>query len=174
MSKGLRGAFAHVGLDRVLHWLFETSLVIKLVLTSAEALTGVGLIFTPNLWVARAHYWLTHFEIADRPGDTAAVWTQAALAQFSVSDQHFYALYLIFHGGIKVLMVVMLWSRILWAYPAAMVLLAGFAGYEFYEFTLNLSPFLLMLCLFDVFMIGLIWQEYKALRTRKQFEKEAI
>lgn len=155
------------GLQRVLHWLFEMSLVIKAVLTSAEALTGVGMFFAPNIWVARAHYWLTHFEIADRPGDTMASWTAQALVQFPVSTQHFYALYLIFHGGIKVLMVVMLWSRILWAYPAAMVLLGGFVTYELYEFSRTLSPFLLMLSAFDIFMIGLIGHEYKAMKAKR-------
>lgn len=158
---------ALTGWQRILHWLFEMSLAIKGVLTSVEALTGIGLLFAPNIWVARAHYWLTHFEIADRPGDTMASWTAQALVQFPVGTQHFYAIYLIFHGGIKALMVLMLWARVLWAYPVAMVLLGGFASYELFEFGRSLSPFLLMLSAFDIFMIGLIGHEYKAMKAQR-------
>ena len=63
-------------------------------------------------------------------------------------------------------MVVMLWLRVLWAYPAAMVVLSGFVSYQLYEFHLTGSPMLLLLAFFDLFMIGLIWQEYKALKAR--------
>lgn len=156
------------GLPRVLHWLFEMSLMIKAVLTSAETLAGLGLLLTPNPLIARLVFWLTHFEIAEDPTDTLATWTQRAIEQFPVGTQHFYALYLIFHGGIKVLMVVMLWLRVMWAYPAAMVLLSGFATYELLEFSRTLSPFLLMLCAFDIFMIGLIGQEYKAMKAQRK------
>ncbi|MEO5620251.1 MAG: DUF2127 domain-containing protein [Cypionkella sp.] len=160
------------GLARVLHWLFEMSLAIKAVLTGAEAATGLGLLFTPNPMVARLRYWITHYEIADRPGDTMASLTQRAVAQFPVSTQDFYAWYLIFHGGIKLLLVVMLWSRVLWAYPAAMVVLGGFVSYEIYEFLHSHSPFLLLLSFFDLFMIALIWQEYKALKRKRSAKLE--
>jgi uncharacterized membrane protein len=154
-------------LARVLHWLFEMSLVIKAVLTSAEALTGLGLLLTPNPLVARLHYYITHYEIAENSTDTMAQWTQLAVSQFPVSTQNFYAYYLMFHGGLKVLMVVMLWLRVLWAYPAAMVVLSGFVAYQLFEFTHTGSPMLLLLAFFDLFMIGLIWQEYKALKAKQ-------
>ena len=38
---------------RLLHWLFEASLAIKGLLTSAEAMAGLGLLLTPNRLVAR-------------------------------------------------------------------------------------------------------------------------
>ena len=36
--------------------------------------------------------------------------------------------------GLKLAMVVMLWARILWAYPAAMAVLSGFVIYQLFEF----------------------------------------
>ena len=162
----LMKTLARIGLARILHWLFEMSLAIKAVLTSAEALTGLGLLLTPNPLVARLRYFITHYEIAENSTDTMAQWTQTAISQFPLSTQNFYAYYLMFHGGLKVLMVVMLWLRVLWAYPAAMVVLSGFVSYHLYEFHLTGSPMLLLLAFFDLFMIGLIWQEYKALKAR--------
>lgn len=152
----------------LLHWLFEASLAIKGLLCSAETLAGLGLLFAPNRLVARLIYWLTHFEITDQPGDTMAAWTQRAVEQFPVSTQGFYGWYLLFHGGLKLAMVVMLWARILWAYPAAMVVLAGFVIYQLAEFIHTGSPFLLLLAAFDSFMIALIWQEYKAMKFKRQ------
>lgn len=150
--------------DRLLHWLFEASLAIKGLLTSLEALAGLGLVVTPNPLVARFVYWVTHYQIAEHPDDTLASWTLRAVQQFPVPTQHFYALYLLAHGGLKLAMVLLLWRRVVWAYPAAMVVLAGFVGYQLYEFVHAASPFLLLLAIFDLAMIGLVWQEWRMLR----------
>jgi uncharacterized membrane protein len=156
------------GRERLLHWLFEASLAIKGLLTSAEALAGLGLLLTPNPLVARFVYWITHFQIAEHPTDTLATWTLRAMQSFPVPTQHFYALYLLAHGGVKLTMVILLWRKVVWAYPAAMVVLAGFVAYQLYEFVHAGSPFLLMLAIFDLVMIGLVWQEGRALRGRAQ------
>ena len=150
---------------KVLHWLFEASLLIKGVLCAAETLAGLGLALVPNPLVARLAYWLTHYEIAEDPTDSLASWTRRAVEQFPVHIQHFYGYYLLFHGGLKLTMVLMLWARILWAYPAAMAVLSGFVIFQLREFAHTGSPFLLVLAVFDLFMIGLIWQEYKALKV---------
>jgi uncharacterized membrane protein len=154
------------GRDRILHWLFEASLAIKGLLCAAEALAGLGLLLAPNPLIARLVYWLTHFEIAEDPTDTLANWTIRAVEQFPVGTQHFYALYLLAHGGLKLTMVVLLWRRVIWAYPVAIVVLAGFVAYQTFEFFHAGSPFLLLLALFDLVMIGLVWQEWRALRGR--------
>ena len=150
---------------KLLHWLFEASLVIKGLLCSAEALAGLGLVLVPYPLIARLVFWLTHFDIAESPNDRLATLTQRTLEQFPLSAQNFYAWYLLAHGGLKLAMVVMLWARVLWAYPVAMAVLAGFVVYQTAEFFYTGSPFLLLLAFFDSVMIGLIWQEYKALRT---------
>ena len=152
--------------ERLLHWLFEASLAIKGLLCALEALAGLGLLLTPNPLIARFVFYVTHFEIAEDPGDTMASWTIRAVEQFPIGTQHFYALYLLAHGGLKLAMVYMLWRRVMWAYPGAMVVLAGFVIYQGYEFIHAGSPFLLILALFDLVMIGLVWQEWRALRAR--------
>jgi uncharacterized membrane protein len=152
--------------DRLLHWLFEASLAIKGLLTLSEALAGLGLLLTPNQLVARFVYWVTHFEIAEDPTDTLATWTMRAMQQFPIGTQHFYAVYLLAHGGLKLTMVFLLWRKVVWAYPVSMVVLAGFVAYQLYEFVHAGSPFLLLLALFDMVMIGLVWQEWRALRGK--------
>ena len=156
--------------ERVLHWLFEAGLAIKGLLCSAEFLAGFGLLATPNPLVARFVFWLTHFEIAEDPTDTLANWTLRAVGQFPLPTQHFYGWYLLAHGGLKLAMVLMLWMKILWAYPASMAVLGGFVVYQLYEFIATGSPFLLVLAVFDLFMIALIWQEYRALQVRLRLQ----
>ena len=87
------------------------------------------------------------------------------MEQFPIGTQHFYAMYLMLHGGLKLGIVMLLWRRVMWAYPAGMVVLSAFVIYQVYEFVHSGSPFLLLLALFDLFMIGLIWKEYRALRA---------
>lgn len=153
--------------DRLLHWLFEASLAIKGLLCALETLAGLGLLLTPNQLIARFVFWVTHFEIAEDPTDTLATWTLRAMEFFPIGTQHFYALYLMAHGGLKLTMVLLLWRRVIWAYPAGMIVLAGFVIYQFYEFVHAGSPFLLMLAVFDCVMIWLVWLEWRALRSAK-------
>ncbi|MFZ1660738.1 MAG: DUF2127 domain-containing protein, partial [Paracoccaceae bacterium] len=61
----------------------------------------------------------------------------------------------------------------LWAYPAAMVVLIGFVIYQLSEFLHSGSPVLLLLAFFDLFMVGLIWQEYKVLKATVAAEQSA-
>ena len=164
MDHGLEVGRTSTG--RILHWLFNASLTIKAGLCSAEALGGLGLLFTPNQPVARLIYWLTHFEIAERSTDSMALWTQRAVEAFPVGTQGFYGWYLLAHGGLKLGMVAMLWAQVMWAYPAAIVVLAGFVLYQLSEFAHTGSPFLLLLAVFDLFMIGLVWQEWRALKGK--------
>jgi uncharacterized membrane protein len=151
-------------LGRWLHGLFEASLVIKGLLASAEAIAGLGLLLTPNLTILTLVNWLTHYEIAQDPQDQMAQWFRHAAEAFPIQTQHFYAVYLIGHGALKLAMVAMLARRVLWAYPAAMAVLAGFVLYQLYHWTGSHSPFLLMLSGFDLFMIGLVWREWIMLK----------
>ena len=150
-----------------LHWLFEASLAIKGLLCSTEVLSGLGLLLTPNPLVARLVYWLTHLHLNADPDDTMAGWTRQAVDAFPVHIQAFYGWYLLAHGGLKLAMVLMLWRRVLWAYPAAMVILLGFVAYQLTEFLRAGSPVLLLLAFFDFFMVGLVWQEYRVLKAHR-------
>ncbi len=150
---------------RIVHTLFEASLAIKAALCSAEFFAGLGLLLVPVQRVNDLVYWLTHFEIADDPADPMANMTRLAVDQFTSGTEQFFGWYLLAHGGLKLIMVGMLWRKILWAYPASMVVLACFVLYQTSQFLAHGSPFLILLSAFDLFMIWLIWQEYHLLRA---------
>ncbi len=151
-------------LSKWLHWLFEASLVIKGLFAAGETLGGIGLLLMPNLTIIAFVGWLTNHELAQTPNDDMALWFKTLTDAFPVQVQHFYALYLLGHGALKFAMVIMLARRILWAYPAAMVVLAGFVIYQATEFVTYGSVVLLGLALLDSLMIVLVFREWNMLK----------
>ncbi len=161
-------------LGRLLHWIFEMSLVIKGLLSAGEALIGVGLLFTPNVTVLKFAGWLMHQHIAENPNEGMALFAKHLSQSFPVGVQHFWAVYLVFHGGLKFTMVLMLAWRILWAYPVAMLILAIFVIYQMFEVYLHGGLPLVALSGFDSFMIGLVWREYNILRIERDEERRGL
>lgn len=106
-------------LARALHGLFDGTLVVKAAFATLEALAGAGLWLTPNASVHALVGWLTRTHLAHHPGEWPVQWLVRAISGLSVESQHFYAFYLLFHGILKIAMVVLLARRVRWAYPAA-------------------------------------------------------
>ena len=154
-------------LSKWLHWLFEASLVIKGLLAAGESLSGLGLLLTPNLTIINFYSWLTYHKLAQSPADDMAQWVQHTAQNFPVHLQHFTALYLLAHGALKFVMVIMLWRRILWGYPAAMIVLAGFVIYQMSEFFIGHAFGFLGLSLLDTAMIILVFREWTMLKLQR-------
>ena len=159
-------------LGRWLHWIFEASLVIKGLLAFGEVLGGLGLLLTPNLSILKFVSWLTRHNLTQTPSADMAVWAKHLADIFPIELQHFYAVYMLFHGTVKFTMVLMLAWRIVWAYPLAMLVLAGFVIYQLTEFHLHGGIVLLILTTFDCIMIVLVWREFQILRRYAADEKD--
>ena len=157
----------HGRMSKWLHWLFEASLIIKGSFAAGETLSGLGLLLTPNTLLLSLWAWLTHHQLTQNPNDAMALWFRHLAEAFPVHLQHFYAIYLLAHGALKFLMVIMLARRTLWAYPAAMVVLAGFVIYQATEFVTQDSLVLLALACLDAFMIVLVYREWGMLKLQQ-------
>ncbi|MCV2868588.1 DUF2127 domain-containing protein [Defluviimonas sp. WL0002] len=149
---------------RWLHELFEASLVIKGLLAAAEGAAGLGLLLTSNAVIQNFVDWMTRNELAQDPTDPMALWAQSLAQGFSFQAQHFYAIYLLSHGALKLAMVLLLAVRVVWAYPASMAVLMGFIVYQVHQWSASGSLPLLALSAFDAIMIALVWREWRALR----------
>jgi uncharacterized membrane protein len=164
-------------LGKWLHWLFEASLVLKGMFAAGETLAGLGLLLTPNISIINFVGWLTRHNLTQEPNADMAQWFHHMADIFPIQVQHFYAYYLLGHGVLKFLMVVMLARRILWGYPVAMLILAGFVTYQMTEYFSRGSIALLALSGFDAFMIGLVYREWgvlKLLKSERKSEDGAI
>ena len=98
---------------------------------------------------------------------TIAQWIRPhewAARHFPLSEQHFYAFYLLSHGLVKAVIVVGLLREKMWAYPASFVVFSAFIAYQLYRYSYTHDVGLIALSVFDLFVIGLAAHEYRLLR----------
>ena len=82
----------------------------------------------------------------------------------SVSTKNFYVFYLLSHGVVKLFLVGALLKNKPWAYPASLAVLELFIAYQVYRFTYTQSMGLVVLTVFDLFVMCLVWHEYRLIR----------
>jgi uncharacterized membrane protein len=83
---------------------------------------------------------------------------------FPLTEQHFYAFYLLSHGLVKSVLVFGLLREKLWAYPASFVVFGAFIAYQLYRYSYTHEIALIALSIFDLFVIYLAVHEYRLLR----------
>ncbi len=144
-----------------LHRLFELSLILKGLFAAVESLAGLALFYTANTTIQNAVTWLLHRELIEDPTDPGARWIQELAARFNADSQHFYAVYLLGHGLVKLVVILALARRITAAYPLAIAVFTGFIVYQLHRWTLTHSPAMLALSVFDLLVIWLTWREWR-------------
>lgn len=147
--------------ERRVHQIFKISVLLKGTHALIECAGGLALALASTSTIASLVNRLTQEELVEDPHDFVANHLLHLAGNFSVSSQNFYAFYLLSHGLVKVALVVGLLRNRLWAYPASLIVLALFIAYQMYRFTYTQSAGLLMLTVFDVFVMVLIWHEYR-------------
>jgi len=113
---------------------------------------------------------LTQDELIEDPSDVLGTYLLNLAQNFTVSTQNFYAFYLLSHGVIKAFLVAGLLRNKLWAYPASLVALGLFIVYQLYRFSYTHGFGLIVLTVFDLFVIWLIWHEYRLVRRHLPLE----
>jgi uncharacterized membrane protein len=84
-----------------------------------------------------------------------------ATEHLASGGRHFASLYLLAHGLIKALLVVALWFDALWAYPLTIFVFGLFCVYQMHRFLYTHSLALVLITVFDVFIIYLTGREYR-------------
>ncbi len=109
---------------------------------------------------------LTQEELVEDPRDVVANALLRWAGGLSVQTEHFYALYLLSHGLVKLALVAGLLRNKLWAYPASIVVMLGFIAYQLYRYSYTHSPGLIALTVLDVVVIALVWHEWRVVRRK--------
>jgi uncharacterized membrane protein len=148
----------------ILHLGFEVALLLKGLHAALEVVGGVLLWLvkpdTLNGWTRL----LTQNELAEDPKDLIANLLVQAGQHYTVNAQHFGVFYLLTHGFVKVVLVLLLWRRKLWAYPLAVAVLVLFIAYQIFRWTSTHSALLIFLSVFDALIIWLTLSEYLRLK----------
>ncbi|MDN5275075.1 MAG: hypothetical protein JWP06_976 [Candidatus Saccharibacteria bacterium] len=80
------------------------------------------------------------------------------------TGQHTFAIaFLLVHAGVKFVIVIGLLRNHRWAYPFSIVTLAAMIAYQTYDIAHKFSILMVIITIFDVFIIWLVYREYKKL-----------
>ena len=149
------------GTHGFLHWVFESTLFLKSIFALFEIAAGLGLWLVPHWRINQFVGWLTHNQLIDNRRSPVFVQVSRALSDFSLASQHFYALYLLAHGAIKLAIIIMLMRQLRFAYPLGMLVFTGFIILQMHRWTHTHSPALLALSVLDAVVIWLTWREWR-------------
>lgn len=146
------------GLDRA----FRISLWLKAIDGVLEVIGGLLLFFVAPSALDDWVRWAVAHDLAGSPHDWVAQHLLHSASALSTSSTTFGAVYLLVHGGAKLVLVVLLLRRKLWAYPWMVGLLLLFVAYQMYRFVEKPGIGMILLSAFDLFVAWLTWREYRA------------
>jgi uncharacterized membrane protein len=152
--------------EKRIHQIFQVSVFLKGAFALIECAAGVVLALVSTDSIKNLINMLTQEELIENPNDFIATHLLTAAQHFSVETKNFYAFYLFSHGIVKLLLVIGLLRNQLWSYPASLIVLGLFIVYQLYRYSYTHGIGLILLTLFDIFVMVLIWHEYRLMRRR--------
>jgi uncharacterized membrane protein len=148
---------------------FKIGLVLKGLDGVLEVAGGILLLFLSPMAIEHVVRALTAHELSEDPHDLVARYLLHTTAHLSHGTTLFGAIYLLSHGGAKIVLVALVLRDKLWAYPWLIGLLLAFIAYQLYRITaVHFSIGLTLLTVFDAFLVWLTWREYRAKRAQQQ------
>jgi uncharacterized membrane protein len=150
--------------EKRIHQIFVVSVLFKGAHALIEIVTGVALYLVSTSTIVRAINRWSYDELIEDPNDWIATHLLRFSQSFSVAEHNFYAFYLLSHGIIKSVLVVGLLREKLWAYPASFAVFGTFIAYQLYRYSYTHDVGLILLSIFDLFVIYLAVHEYRLLR----------
>jgi uncharacterized membrane protein len=150
--------------ERRIHQIFVVSVTLKGLHALLEIAGGIALYLVSTDTIVGSITRWSNRQIALERHDWIANRLLRFSENFSVAEHHFYAFYLLSHGIIKGVLVAGLLKEKLWAYPASIAVFALFIAYQLYRYSFTHDLGLILLSIFDLFVIALAVHEYRLLR----------
>ena len=148
------------------HKAFWLSLVVKGIDGALQLVGGIAVLVVEPGTLGRLYRYLTR-HLLGSTGDSPEIdFIREAAKQFSMRNESLVAIYLLFHGVIKVLLVYGLLKERLWVFPAAFVGFGLFLALEIYRLTQQFHIGIVVLMCVDCFVITMVWLEYKKVRAQ--------
>lgn len=147
--------------EKDLLWLFDVALIIKAIDGTLEMVGAFLILVIPPAFIVRVAEFVTGGELATDPNDPIATTIRELANSFAVHTHFFIVVYLIFHGLIKVLLVLGIFAGKRIAYPLFMIALVVFGAYEAYRGIVLNQLFLQALAVFDTILLVLTAYEYR-------------
>lgn len=146
---------------------FRTGITLKGIDGLLEAVGGVLLWFIKPESLGWTLQQVFQHELSRDPHDFIAVHLLRTSEMLLSTNRLFPSLFLLSHGIAKVVLVIALWMKELWAYPATILVFSAFSAYQIYRCSHTHSIALFILTIFDVVVIGLTWQQWRQLNVSR-------
>lgn len=150
--------------EKTIHDIFVVSVLFKGAHALIEIVGGTLLYLVSTATIVSTINRYSRDELIDDPNDWVATHALRFAQGFSVEAHHFYAFYLLSHGIVKAILVIGLLREKLWAYPASFVVFGLFIVYQLYRYSYTHDVVLILLSIFDLFIIYLAVHEYRLLK----------
>jgi uncharacterized membrane protein len=150
--------------EKSIHDIFVASVLFKGIHAAVEIVGGLALYFVSTETIVNSINRWSHDQLVDDKDDWVANHLLQFASTFSVAEHNFYAFYLLSHGLIKTVLVIGLLREKLWAYPASFAVFGGFIAYQLYRYSFTHDFGLILLSIFDAFVIYLAVHEYWLLK----------
>ena len=151
----------HIG-EKSIREVFIGSLWLKGLGSVLETLGGVIFLFTGKITALLTS--LSQAELIEDPHDFVGNQIQNITPYLSAHGQSYAAFYFLSHGIIKTFLIIALLRNKFWAYPATLSVLSFFVVYQLYRLVYGYSLYLILLSIFDAFLIFLTWHEYNLIK----------
>lgn len=151
---------------KIIDKIFESVVLIKALFGFFEMAAGILFAFSGQKIVDNFIISMAQEEIAEDPNDLIANYLINLANEFSLNTQIFAVAYLIFHGVVNLFLAVSLLKNRVNDYPWAIGFFGAFIFYQVYRFFHNYSLVLLALTIFDIFIVSIIWIEYRRRKKR--------
>ena len=150
--------------EKRIHQIFVVSVAAKGLHALLEVALGIALYLVSTATIVDAISRWSYDSISANKHDWIATRLLHFASNFSVAEHDFYAFYLLSHGLIKGVLVAGLLKEKIWAYPASFVVFGLFIAYQLYRYSFTHDTGLILLSIFDLFVIYLAVHEYRLLR----------
>lgn len=145
---------------------FQISLILKGLDGLLEIVGGILLLAVSPGQIGSLVRILTQHELSEDPGDLIANILVHGAGSLTISTSLFGAVYLLLHGLVKIVLVWAVLRDYLWAYPWMIAFLLVFIVFQGYQIVVAFSWAMVLLTLFDIFIVWLTWHEYGVHRAR--------
>jgi uncharacterized membrane protein len=148
--------------------IFEGGIIIKGVTGALEFLGGLLLFFVSPSTIHDFIASVTQRELIEDPHDLIANWLLGWTQHLGNGRMTFLIAYLWIHAAVKLIAVIGILRNQLWAYPFSLITLGLLMLYQLYTIVRQPSVGMILLTIFDVFIVWLIWREYSKVRLGLQ------
>jgi uncharacterized membrane protein len=152
----------HFNLDKI----FEVSILLKGLDALIELIGGILLLTISPHFITRITNALTHHELSEDPHDFIATAIAHAGHSLAHNSRIFGGIYLLLHGVVKMVVIIGVLKQKLWAYPWLIVVISAFICYQLWDLLHKFTIGMLLLTIFDVFIVVLTWFEWQRHKRR--------